>query len=266
MYLIDQGANVSVWDMYGRTPIYMAVDMNSFMPISFGSFGDEFTALADNEQRITALDVARRLIDMGVDINHQLTRMRPNGPGRGRFVDYDMRGGTTALMVAVLSRDHDAIELLLQNGAEVSLPNVFEITPLMIAAGMSGSGRGQGGVLAEDFQERTIKSIDMLLAAGADINAQVTGSHSKTGQLVSYVHSHDNEGRTPLHSAAELAWEKVVAHLLELGADPNIKDAEGQTPLNEAFEPALSAAPSTVRSDIGNREATIALLSGLLEE
>ena len=32
-------------------------------------------------------------IDMGVDVNHQLTRKRPYGNGRGRFSDYDMRDG-----------------------------------------------------------------------------------------------------------------------------------------------------------------------------
>ena len=51
----------------------------------------------------TAMDLVNRLIAMGVDPNHELTRMRPNGNGRGRFEDYMMRGGTGPLMVATLS-------------------------------------------------------------------------------------------------------------------------------------------------------------------
>jgi hypothetical protein len=51
---------------------------------------------------------------MGVDGNHQLTRMRPNGPGRGRFADYMMRGGTGPLMVAALAHDHEAMQALLK--------------------------------------------------------------------------------------------------------------------------------------------------------
>src|SRR5690606_28315235 len=129
MYLIDRGAKVDVWDMYGRTPIYMAIDMSSFRGGGggFGGGGDGPSARSN----VGALDIARRLLDMGVDVNHELTRMRPNGPGRGRFADYMMRGGTGPLMVATLAHDHEAIELLLANGAEVDLPNVFQITPLM---------------------------------------------------------------------------------------------------------------------------------------
>ena len=44
------------------------------------------------------MDVVHRLLDAGVDVNHELTRMRPNGPARGRFTDYMMRGGTGPLL------------------------------------------------------------------------------------------------------------------------------------------------------------------------
>ncbi|MDX1562748.1 MAG: ankyrin repeat domain-containing protein, partial [Gammaproteobacteria bacterium] len=81
MYLIDQGANVHVWDMHGRTPLYMAVDMNSFRG-NGGAAGGGILPLRDAQpQNFGAMDVVHRLLDIGVDANHQLTRMRPNGPG-----------------------------------------------------------------------------------------------------------------------------------------------------------------------------------------
>ncbi|MDG1851662.1 MAG: ankyrin repeat domain-containing protein [Gammaproteobacteria bacterium] len=260
MYLIDQGAKVDVWDMNGRTPIYLAVDMNSFTPRSFGGFGDSFNPMDGGDKGVTAMDIVHRLIEMGVDVNHQLTRIRPNGPGRGRFADYDMRGGTGPLLVATFSHDHEAIEVLLANGAEVDLANVFKITPLMYAAGMSGNGRGPGGDL-EGIQERAIKTIDLLLDAGANINAQVTDSHTFTGQLDTYIQGRDNEGRTALHNAAELGWDKVVAHLLERGADPSIVDADGQTALDEALAPIMNGPAGRSRPESGDREATVALLN-----
>ena len=261
MYLIDQGAKVDVWDMTGRTPLYLAVDMNSFSPRNFGfaSISESFNSQGENDKSIAAMDIVRRLIGMGVDVNHQLTRMRPNGPGRGRFADYDMRGGTAALHVAVLSHDHEAIEVLLANGADVNLRNVFRLTPLMYAAGMSGNGRGPGGGESDDMQTKVIRTIDMLLDADADINARVNDSHTLTAKLDTYIQWKDNEGRTALFGAAEIGWERVVAHLLERGADPMIRDNEGMTALDAALAPPRTG-PGARRQDITDRTATADLL------
>ena len=249
MYLLDHGARPDVWDMYGRTPLYTAIDMHAF--------GGGRASAA-----IGALDVARRLIAMGVDVNHELTRMRPNGPGRGRFADYMMRGGTGPLMVATLGNDHESIELLLANGAEVDLPNVFQITPLMAAAGMSGTvrnsvgGSGNSGVFAARgggpaagrgggaFGDPAIRTIDLLLDAGADINARVLDSHTKTAFQDSYIPGADNEGKTALHAAVLSGRVRVVEHLLARGADPTIADAYGKTPLDLAEEGAGAGPPA----------------------
>jgi len=260
MFLIDEGAKVDVWDMTGRTPLYMAVDMNSFVPRSFGGFGDSFNPLANNDRGITAMDIVHRLLDMGVDVNHQLTRMRPNGPGRGRFADYDMRGGTHALMIAVFTHDHEAIEVLLEHGAEVDLRNVFRITPLMYASGMSGNGRGPSGSNSDDIQERAVRTINMLLDAGADINAQVNDSHTFTAKLDTYIAWKDNEGRTALHSAAELGWDKVAKVLLDRGADPEIQDAQGNTPLDLALQEVVESTRPGRRVSAEGRQAVAALL------
>ena len=241
MYLIDQGAKVDVWDMHGRTPIYMAIDMNSFRGGGgFGGRGGRGGPPPRAENGVGALDVARRLLEMGVDVNHQLTHMRPNGPGRGRFADYMMRGGTGPLMVATLSHDHEAIELLLRHGAEVDLPNVFQITPLMAAAGMSGTVRAGGGRTGPDAEASAIRTIDLLLDAGANIDAQVVDSHTNTAMQDSYIPGADNEGKTALHAAVESGWARVVAHLLERGADPTIEDAYGNTPLDLAMRSELA--------------------------
>ncbi len=226
MYLLDQGANPGTWDMNGRTPLYVAVDMNSFTPRGFGLGNRPAPREPD---RASAMDVVERLLAMGVDPNHQLTRMRPNGNGRGRFADYMMRGGTGPLMIAALNHDAEAMRALLAHGAEVDLPNVFQITPLMAAAGMTGTGRAEGASGPGDVQANAIEVIDLLLDAGADINAQVSDSHTRTATLVAYVQGRDQEGRTALFAAAERGWDQVVAHLLARGADPGIRDAAGQS-------------------------------------
>ncbi len=233
MFLLDKGANPSAWDMNGRTPLYVAIDMNSYNGRSGAGNGtfqgfEDASGPARPENKAKALDVAKRLLAMGVDPNHELTRMRPNGNGRGRFADYMMRGGTGPLMLATLSYDSDAIQLLLDNGAEVDVPNVFQITPLMAAAGMSGSSRGGVGSAiggsgraqkGEDPQDRAIRVIDLLLAKGANINARVIDSHTRTAKLIAYVTGRDHEGKSALFAAAESGWDRVVKHLLDKGAD-----------------------------------------------
>ena len=264
MFLLDQGADPATWDMNGRTPLYVAVDMNSFRPGGGGGFGGPAAPRQPN--KATAMEVVNRLLDAGVDPNHELTRMRPNGNGRGRFADYMMRGGTGPLLIATLSLDDVAIKTLLARGAEVDLPNVFRITPLMAAVGMSGSGRAGGGVQQGDMQARVLKVVDLLLDAGANINGRVTDSHTHTAKFVAYVQGRDHEGQTALFAAAESGWDKVVKHLLERGADPSVRDAAGKTALDYARTPPPAgpgAAAAAGAAPAANRAATIALLDGV---
>jgi ankyrin repeat protein len=288
MFLLDKGANPNTWDMNGRTPVYMAIDMNSFR--GGGGFGgggggggrNGFPApegQAENQpeaSKVTALDVARRLIDMGVDVNHQLTRKRPYGAGRGRFADYDMRGGAGPLFIAALSNDQEAMALLLAHGAEVDLNNVLQMTPLMIVTGMRGTGRAAGGPGGGpgggDPQARTIKGIDLLLDAGADINARVVDSRTHTAKIMAYVQGRDQEGRTALFAAAEAGSDKVVKHLLDRGADPAIRDAAGKTALDAARAPPVggpgagAAAATDERAAAARkaaRDATISILEAV---
>jgi len=284
MFLLDKGANPSAWDMTGRTPLYVAVDMNSYSGASgfgngsFQGFGEP-PGPPRPPNKANAMDVVNRLLGMGVDPNHELTRMRPNGNGRGRFADYMMRGGTGPLMIATLSYDDEAIKALLAHGAEVDTPNVFQITPLMAAAGMSGSSRGGvgsaiGGPGAArrgiDPQDRAIATIDLLLGAGANVNARVTDSHTHTAKLVAYVQGRDHEGQTALFTAAEAGWDKVVKHLLDHGADPTVRDDTNKTALDYArHPPPIFAGPqATPRKETGpaaaSRAATVALLEAAL--
>src|SRR5580698_3329033 len=192
MFLLDKGANPGTWDMTGRTPVYCAIDLNSWRPRAAGGPGGfagypGATALhAPN--KATAMQIAERLLAMGVDPNHELTRMRPNGNGRGRFEDYMMRGGTGPLMVATLSFDEIAIRALLAHGAEVDEPNDFAITPLMAASGMHGSVHTTlDPPQREDIQEAAVRTIDLLLAGGANLNARVAGGRTHTAKMTAYI-------------------------------------------------------------------------------
>jgi len=288
MYLLDKGANPHVWDMHGRTALWITVDRKSAgaggggfgggpggggrgggpgagapgagrggnpgaapgaiggpggpggPPGGFGGRGG--AAAATGAPAITPLQVMNRLIEMGVDVNHELTRKRPYTNGRQRFTDYDMRDGVAPLFLATLGNDQETIDLLLKHGAEVDLPNVFQMTPVMIAAGMRATGRNEicGG--AAD-SARNLRMVDALIAAGADINRQVTGSRNRSGTIMAYVAGCDQEGRTALMSAANVGSETTVKELLQRGANPLLRDAEGHTALDLAKAPAPKTYP-----------------------
>jgi ankyrin repeat protein len=271
LFLLDKGANPGAWDMTGRTPLYVAVDMNSYGGASgfgsgnFAGFGGP-PPPPRPASGVKAMDVVNRLLDLHVDVNHELTRMRPNGNGRGRFGDYMMRGGMGPLMVATLSYDNAPIKALLAHGAEVDLPNVFQITPLMAAAGMNGSARGSGGTLPSDIQVHALETMDLLLDAGANINARVANSRTYTGKMVAYIQGRDHEGQTALFSAAEAGWDKVVKHLIDRGADPTVRDATGKTALDYARSPPApgpGAGTGIPSATAANRTATVTLLESL---
>jgi ankyrin repeat protein len=278
-FLLDKGANPGAWDMTGRTPLYVVVDMNSYSGPN-GAGGGNFQGFGEGPppprapNKATAMGLVNRLLGMGVDPNHELTRMRPNGNGRGRFADYMMRGGTGPLMLAALNYDDEAIKALLAHGALVDMPNVFQITPLMAAAGMSGSSRGGvgsaiiggGSHRPIDVQARAIETIDLLLDAGANINARVTDSHTHTAKLVAYVQGRDHEGQTALFASAESGWDKVVKHMIDRGADPTVHDAVGKFALDYARHPpppGPGAPPGVSPAAAAARDATVALLTAL---
>jgi ankyrin repeat protein len=280
MFLLDKGANPHVWDVHGRTALWITVDRKSAggggggfggpggggrggpggpggapgggrggnpgaAPGAIGGaggpgggFGGGGAAPA-RASTVTPAQVINRLIDMGVDVNHQLTRKRPYTNGRARFTDYDMRDGVGPLFLATLASDQESVEILLKHGAEVDLPNVFQMTPLMIAVGMRATGRAGGG----GDPARTGRIIDLLLDAGANVNAQVIGSRNKSGTIMAYVAGRDQEGKTALMTAAEGGNTQVAQHLLERGADPMLKDANGKTALDFAKAPPPAAGP-----------------------
>lgn len=209
---------------------------------------------------VTVMQVMNRLLDMGVDVDHQLTRKRPYTNGRARFTDYDMRDGVGPLFLATLGNDPEAMELLLNHGAEVDLPNVFQMTPLMIAAGMRATGRAGGGGDAA----RSIRMINLLLDHGANINAQVIGSCNHSGTIMAYVAGRDQEGKTALMSAAESGNLPVVEHLLERGANPLIQDGNGKTALDfaKAPPPAATGGAAAAQGNAGQGAAAGAGAAG----
>ncbi len=246
-YLIEAGADVNKWDLYGRTPLYMAAD-TSTLPV----MGNGGMVVLPSMDKLTALDVAKELLDKGADPNIQLKRRPPyrNVP-QDRGGDGILSQGATPLLRAARAGDAEFVELLLQHGALVDLPSNQGVTPLMAAAGLEyglrvtrGRNRTMDGVL---------KTMQLLLDAGADVNARElaepkgdAAAHQLVIEQRLSDYSYDYRGRqvpspramphrTALHGAAMKGFDPIVEFLAAHGADLYAKDANGRTALDLAM-------------------------------
>ena len=224
--LLDQGANPHVWDWWGRTALYVAVDMNTY------SIRGPQTVASET----SAIDVIRLLLDAGVNPNPQLNMHRPGrGGNSSRFVDDLLTTGASPLLRAAIGHDAAAVRALLEHGALVDLPNVMGVTPLMGAAGVGVSQRDRRLNLDDDVQTRALATLDVLIAAGADVNARITDIDGRSARIARISTMTERNGQTALYGAVKFGWTRVVQFLLEHGAKTDIVDALGKSPLNAAL-------------------------------
>jgi ankyrin repeat protein len=147
-------------------------------------------------------EVARVLVDAGADLE---ARSADDAGG--------VPGGTPLLHAAVFGMT-EAVDVLVEAGAEVhgieEAAAAGDVTEWLEDA--PADARLRALVMAADHQR--LEVIDELLAAGTPIDAvdPAFGGH-------------------PLRAAAENGRPDSVQHLLARGADPNLRAADGSTPL-----------------------------------
>jgi ankyrin repeat protein len=224
-YLLDHGANPHIWDWWGRTPLYVAVTMRGGRDGRAGPRPPE------------SLEFIQALLDAGVNPNAQLAFKEPSRGGRdNRFQDDLLTTGATPLLRAAQVYDNDVVEALLAHGALVDLPNASGVTPFMAAAGIgtrtAAAVLGPGPV--EKVEDLSIETMEILRAAGADVNARITDITSLTARIARTNTMTGRQGQTSLFLAAELGRTKVVRYLLDHGARSDLKDDTGRTPADVA--------------------------------
>ncbi|HEX7236532.1 MAG TPA: ankyrin repeat domain-containing protein, partial [Gammaproteobacteria bacterium] len=179
--LLAAGANPHLSDWWGRTALYLAVDMNTYVPREGPPH--------PRSKSTTGMDLVNALLAAGVEANPQLNFHRPGRGGNSqRFVDDMLTTGATPLLRAAVTHDDDAMRALLAAGAGVDVPNVMGVTPLMAAAGVGVREPGFGANRAPDFTSKSIESeviasLDILLGAGADVNAAIADTQSRTARI-----------------------------------------------------------------------------------
>src|SRR3984885_2531503 len=164
--LVKGGADLDKWDLFGRSPVYMAADV-SMLPTK----GNGAVAVIPSADKLTAVDVGRMLLAAGANPNIQLKRRPPyRDVPQDRGGDGMLAQGATPLLRAARAGDDKFVALLLEYKALVDLPSKEGITPLMAAAGVDYGARVPRG--RKRTGEGVLAAMDLLIKAGANVNAK----------------------------------------------------------------------------------------------
>jgi ankyrin repeat protein len=241
-------------------------------------FGAGYTAL---HAAVLKSDVTlvKALLAHGANPNIRMTKPTPVRRNTGDFYLPNTLIGTTPYLLAAKFLEPDIMRALAAGGADLKLTMVNPptqvkkpgdqkilipdgATALMMAVGMGSSGmpgsgqpRSRRGVSVVDFgkfepESRVLEGVRAAVSLGADVNAA------------------NEAGDTALHAAAAQGYDTVVQLLADHGAELNVKNKFGVTPLAAANGVLLSApivSPVTGRSASkpNVRHSTVALLRQL---
>ncbi len=218
--LIRAGANVNAANDYGVTPLSLACTNRNAAIVGrlLQAGADPNAAQMTGETalmtcaRTGSVEAAKRLIEHGADVNAR-----------------EAQGGQTALMWAVAEKHPAVARLLIEQGAEVNATSYGSdgYTPLLYAANHLAAkpvrAKSSGfQPLLFAAQQGDIESARILLEAGADLNNSTP------------------EYGNALVVACASGHEALALLLLEKGADPNVADGLGITPLHYAVRKGLS--------------------------
>ena len=188
-YLLDRGADAT-HAKGGWNALHQTVRTRR-MNLAFGTPGPFSSGTLDS------IDLIRKLLDAGVDVNARMTRNGMRDGQRNRF----NRLGATAFMLAAKVTDVEAMQVLLEADADPTVPTADGTTPLMVAAGLAIWNPGEDGGSFTGQEAEVLEAVQITVEGGNDVNAR------------------NYRGETALHGVGFRGVNIVLDYLVEQGAD-----------------------------------------------
>ncbi len=228
-YLLDRGADPNLAGA-GWNALHQLVRTRR-MNTGFGFPGPIPSGSVDS------IDVLRKMLDVGGDVN---ARMTTNGMKDGQRNRLNRLGATPFFLAAKVT-DTEAMRVLLDAGADATIPSADGTTPLMVASGVAIWNPGEDGGSLPGQEDEVLEAVELCLGHGNDINAA------------------NYRGMTALHGAAFRGANNVAEYLVAQGADLDARTELGYSP--------LAIADGFSYSDFYKAQKhTAALLRQLMEE
>jgi ankyrin repeat protein len=221
--LLDHGADPNA-SLQGWTPLHQVVRTRT---LNIGQFPHPVPT-----GRLTSLDLARKLVEFGADVNARMTKELRDGYRGGRF----NRLGATPMLLAAKGADFEMMRLLAAAGADPNLTNRTRTTVLMAAAGVGMFYVEEDSGTNED----ALEAVKVALELGGDVTAV------------------DDNGNTALHGGAWRGSNPIVQLLIDRGAKLDAKNKGGFTPLQ------VANGEETTNAGLQRRPETVALLRQLM--
>lgn len=194
-YLLERGANPNAAGN-GWTALHQLARARSEAGKTRTNLG--WTTGPRMTGNLSGVELARRLLDKGADVNAHATREFQDGY---RYASYVSRIGATPLLMAARVCDAELMQLFIDRGADVNAPSADGMTPFMAAAGNGIRSPNEDGM-----DDDAPAAVRLLLATGkVDVNQG------------------DKRGWAPLHGAAYRGNLAVIQMLVDAGAKLDVK-------------------------------------------
>ena len=203
-FLLDKGADPNLAGA-GWNALHQAVRERR-PNLGFGTPGPIAKGSLDS------IEVIKKMVAKGAYLNARMTRNGMKDGQRNRL----NRLGTTAFFLAAKNTDVEVMKLLLDAGADATIPSADKTTPLMVASGLMIWNPGEDGGSLQGQEEEVLEAVKLCVAHGNDVNAK------------------NIYGETALHGAAYRGANLVVQYLVDKGAKLEARDERGWTALTVA--------------------------------